>query len=167
VKCKATRRGDVELTLDAAEAELLRGLPEQLRELYEAPAGDPAHDRLFPRAYLDPTEDRAEQEWQALTHPGILRDRFDALDRLLATLDAAEPRRSGLRCTLTPEETSVWAQILNDARLALGTRLGITDDTELRFPDRDDPEAYPMAVYGWLTALQGALVEALLGSLPD
>ena len=167
MKCKATRRGDVELTLDAAEVELLRGLPEQLQELYEAPPGDAARDRLFPRAYLDPTEERAEQEWQALSHPGLMRDRLDALDRVIATLDRAEPRRGGVRSTLTPEETSVWAQVLNDARLVLGTRLGITDDTDLRFLDRDDPDAFPKAAYAWFTALQGALVEALLGSLPD
>lgn len=161
------RRGDIELTLDEAEVGLLRELPDELRALYEAPPGDVARDRLFPRAYLDPTEEAAEQQWEALVHPALLRDRLDALDRLVAALDAAEPRRGGVRVTLGPDATSGWVAVLNDARLALGTRLGITDETDLRWIGPDDPEGYVKAAYGWLTALQGALVEALLASAPD
>jgi hypothetical protein len=167
VKCKTTRGGDVELTLDEAELELLRAIPEQLRQLYDGPADDPARARLFPRAYLDPTEERSEQEWEALAHPALLRERIDGLNRLLAGLERAEPRRGGVRTSLAPEEVSVWVAVLNDARLALGTRLGMTDDTDLRWIARDDPQGPEKAAYGWLTALQGELVEALLGALPD
>ena len=47
---------------------------------------DPARSRLFPRAYLDPTEESEEAEWQALVHPELLRERLDALE--LITGDA-------------------------------------------------------------------------------
>ena len=48
----------------------------------------------------------------------------------------------------------------NDLRLALGTRLDITEDTEP--PDEvADEEDQQLAVYYWLTALQGSLVDAL------
>lgn len=167
MKCRATRRGDVELTLEAAEAELLRDVPDQLRAIYEAPPDDPQRSRLFPRAYLDPTEERAEEEWQALAHPALLRDRLDGLDRVLAALDRGEPRRGGTRVVLAPAELSVWVAVLNDARLALGTRLGIDDDTDLRTVARDDPQASEKVAYAWLTMLQGELVEALLGTIPD
>lgn len=167
MKCRRSRRGDVELTLEPAEVTLLREIPDHLRERYDAPAGDAVRDRLFPRAYLDPTEDRAEAEWQALAHPGLLRDRLDALDRVLTDLDRGEPRRGGVRVALDPEGLSVWVAVLNDARLALGTALGITEESDLRGIDPDDPDAFPKAAYAWLSVLQGELVEALLGSLPD
>ena len=53
-----------------------------------------------------------------------------------------------------------WLQVLNDVRLALGTRLGITEDE----PDVDPgaPEAEPRQLYYWLTALQDALVRAMM-----
>ena len=55
----------------------------------------------------------------------------------------------------------VAAHARNDLRLALGTRLEITEDTE---PPDDvaDEEDQQLAVYYWLTALQGSLVDALV-----
>lgn len=167
MKCRAGRDGAVELTLDGPEAELLRDVPEQLRLLYDAPADDPARARLFPRAYLDPTEERAELEWQALVQPSLLRDRIDALDRVLDALDRGEAKGRRLRVALAPDEVSVWLAVLNDARLAFGTRLGITDDTDVHRIAANDPKAPEKAAYAWLTVLQGELVEALLGTLPD
>src|SRR2546428_9715011 len=73
------RRGAIEATLDPAEADLLRGLCRQLSDLFDAgqepegPGGaDPVLERLFPRAYLDPTEEEAEAEWQRLVHRGLM-----------------------------------------------------------------------------------------------
>jgi hypothetical protein len=152
--------------LEAGELQLLRDVPEQLRVLYDAPADDDARARLFPRAYLDPTEERAEDEWRALVHPALLRDRLDALDRVLGALDRAEPRGRRTRLALSAEEVSVWLAVLNDARLAFGTRLGITDDTDVHRIAANDPQGPEKAAYAWLTVLQGALVEALLGTLP-
>jgi hypothetical protein len=166
VKCRAGRDGSVDLTLDVAEADLLREVPEQLRLLYEAPADDPARARLFPRAYLDPTEERAEQEWQSLVQPGLLRERLDGLDVVVAALGRGEVKGRRLRIALTPDDVSVWLAVLNDARLAFGTRLGITDDTDVHRVAAHDPMAPEMAAYAWLTMLQGELVEAMLGTLP-
>jgi hypothetical protein len=60
-----------------------------------------------------------------------------------------------------------WLSVLNDARLALGTRLGVTDDPDGRRVGSDDAEQYAFQVYDWLTHLQGELVEVLLAGLPD
>ena len=52
---------------------------------------------------------------------------------------------------------------MNDVRLALGTRLDITEESYERMDelDWDDPR-YPMfSMYDWLTFLQESLVRAL------
>jgi len=161
------RDGHVDATFDRAELDLLEGLPEQLRTLYGADDDDPARARLFPRAYLDPTEEQAEAEWQSLVHPGLMEARLDALATLQTTIAAAEPtRRDRLVVRLSAEQAHAWLSVLNDARLALGSRLGITDDTELAILDPSDPNAPILAAYAWLTYLEGELVETLLGELP-
>jgi hypothetical protein len=162
------RRGGVDATFERGELELLEGLPEQLRALYDSDPDDPARARLFPRAYLDPTEEQAESEWEEIVHPGLLEARLEALTRLTATLAAAEPaRRDRVVVHLSPEDATAWLGVLNDARLALGTRLGVTDDTDLANLDPDDPNTPVIAAYGWLTYLEGELVETLLGTMPD
>ena len=52
---KRTRRGDFELRLTPDERTILRGLPDQLRNLIENedPTSDPAMARLYPPAYED------------------------------------------------------------------------------------------------------------------
>ena len=51
--------------------------------------------------------------------------------------------------------------MLNDARLVLGTRLGVTEE-ERQIAD-DDPNIAAFTVYHWLTYLQGELIEQMLG----
>ena len=161
------RGGRVDATFERAELELLEGLPEQLRALYDSDDSDPARARLFPRAYLDPTEEQAEAEWQELVHPGLLEARLDALTRLTATLAAAEPtRRDRVVVHLSAEDANAWLGVLNDARLALGSRIGVTDDTDVTALDPEDPSSAILAAYAWLTYLEGELVETLLGDLP-
>ena len=61
---------------------------------------------------------------------------------------------------LGPDDVQAWLGVLNDTRLVLGTRLGITEEEhEL---DPADPDAGAYALYQWLTWVQGDLVEALL-----
>ena len=153
---------DDTLVVSLAEEELglLRSLPEQLREVFEGEEEDPARERLFPRAYLDPTAESEEAEWQAVVHPSLLRERLDALRLINATLGRASPEGDWWQIALTPDEVQAWLGVLNDTRLVLGTRLGVTD--EERALDPADPEAGAYAMYQWLTWLQGDLVEALL-----
>jgi hypothetical protein len=166
VKLKPGRDGSMTVTLEPAEVELLRAVPEQLRRLYESDAEDPARERLFPSAYLDPTEETAEEQWRSVVHPELMRERLEALDRLLQALDRGDARGRRLKVDLTPDDVNVWLAVLNDARLAFGTRLGVSDDTDVYGFASDDPLALEKAAYAWLTTLQGALVETLLGTLP-
>ncbi len=174
------------MRLRPEEIALLRGLPAELRPLVdkEEPAGDadvtasdpeieptdtatePLDDtvrrRLFPLAYLDPTEEEAEQEWQRMVHPELVRTKLEALSLLAASLERASETRGRAEIVLSPDETEAWLGSLNDARLALGVALGVTDETDLEAMTADDPAAPAFAMYGWLTGLQGALVDALL-----
>ena len=164
------RGGVLELSLSPEERDLLRSLPEQLRSLYELGPDDtdPVRGRLFPRAYLDPTAEDAEREWRDLVHPELVRDRLASLDQLLTALDdERDARRGNVVISLVGESVGALLSVLNDARLALGTQLGVTDDLDYDAFDPDDPRAAGFAAYGWLTYLEGELVEALLTELPD
>jgi hypothetical protein len=153
------------------ERDLLRSLPDELRTLYELgpDESDPVRGRLFPRAYLDPTAEDAEREWRDLVHPELVRGRMDALDRLLVSLDAAPaptPGRGTVVVPLDDDAVGALLSVLNDARLALGTRLGVTEDTDYDDLDPSDPRAPGLAAYAWLTYVEGELIETLLGDLP-
>jgi len=161
--------GGLELTLRTEERDLLRALPDELRALYEAgpDESDPVRGRLFPRAYLDPTAEDAEREWRDLVHPELIRGRVDALDRLLVSLDAApDATRGTVVVPLDEDAVGALLSVLNDARLALGTRLGVTEDTDYDDLDPSDPRAPGLAAYAWLTFVEGELIETLLGDLP-
>lgn len=165
-----TRRGErLLVTLSEPERELLRQLPAELRDAYEADdPTDDVHTRLFPRAYLDPTEENAEREWQDLVHPELLRERLDALGRIVGALDAAEPGSRGSHVVdLAPDDIPALLGVLNDARLALGTQLGVSEESDLAALEPDDPGTYRFAVYAWLTQLEGELIDTLLGDMPD
>ena len=160
------RRGDaVVVTLDANEVELLRTIPDEVRNALTDPPSkdDPVYNRLFPSAYLDPTEESAEQEWQELVHPELLQSRLAALELVMVTLDRAVTKRGRAEVELAPEEVEAWLGVVNDARLTLGTRLGVTEDAESEAIDPSAPEAPAHAVYGWLTWFENDLVETLLG----
>ena len=161
--------GGMRVTLSREERELLQSLPEQLRGLYEVGGADedPVSARLFPRAYLDPTAEDAEREWRELVHPELVRERLAALERVAGTLDGASTQGRQVTASLTPDDVQAWLGVLNDARLALGIRLGVTEHTDYEDVEPDDPLAPAYTAYGWLTYLQGELVEALLGEVPE
>jgi hypothetical protein len=117
---------------------------------------DPAVARLFPDAYDD---DESASEFRRFTERS-LRDAKVAHARTVLDGLAA----SGDKVVLNEAQAVSWLGTLNDLRLTLGSRLGITDE-------RDDwemlPEEHPAALlfslYDWLTFLQETLVHALSG----
>ena len=112
---------------------------------------DPALARLLPDGYRD--DDEAAGEFRRLTESSLRRDKVNAAERLLATL----PADGAGEVRLDPETTESWLSTINDVRLALGTRLEVTE--EMAEPDPEDPDAPAYVVYLWLTELQGVLIE--------
>jgi hypothetical protein len=154
--------GKVRVTLPALDAELLRHLGDQLQALLATSApGDPVHDRLYPRVYLDPTEEDAEQQWQRYLHDDLVAERLAAVDALVATLDRGTVDDGVLSTVLEPDEVDRWLASLNDARLALGARLGVTEERDLDDVDEDADERPAWEVYDWLTWMQSSLLGAL------
>jgi uncharacterized protein DUF2017 len=153
------RRGDVLVArLVDAEASIVGLLLDQLEQLLAAdPAdsgGDPVVERLLPPGHASDPELAAD--YRDLTEAALRSGKADDLAIVRATLppDGGEVR-------LDDDQARAWLRTTNDLRLALGTRLGVTADTE----PPDDPteeEGSQLAVYYWLTAVQGSLVDALV-----
>src|SRR3954468_13387371 len=153
------RRGEeVVARLVDAEAGIVSLLLDQLEQLLTADrddtGGDPVVERLFPRGHAGDPEIAAE--YRELTESALRSGKADDLATVRATLppDGGEVR-------LDDEQARAWLRTTNDLRLALGTRLGVTAETE---PPEDpaDEESSQLAVYYWLTAVQGSLVDALV-----
>jgi len=144
---KARRKGELlRVDLNGAEAALLAGLLDELAAaLASTDADDPVIRRLYPDGYTDDPD--AAREYRELVAEDLRAGRTDRLRRCRAELPS-----DGGRMQLDDEASDRWLRVLNDLRLALGTRLGITEQTEL---DADDPAAQ---VYAWLTAVQDLLV---------
>jgi hypothetical protein len=158
------RTGRLVLRFEPIEVETLVGVVTELREVLVAGSGDdPVSLRLFPRAYLDPTEEESESQWQALVAPDLLRNRLDALGTVTATLTGATPtRRGSMEIVLDEAAAAAWLGVLNDARLAHGTALDVTEETDLEDFAGDDDRRNRFLLYSALTSLQGELVDALL-----
>jgi len=161
------RDGLLVCTLPEPYAELLKQIVRELAEMIAAPPPGEVTDRLFPRAYLDPTEEDAEQEWQSFVHDDLVRAKADALEGVLRDLNGARAAgREQVAIDLDEEGETRWLQVLNDARLTLGTVLGVNEEARLDFP-ADDPRAVRAAIYDVLTEMQNDLVEVLLAEQPE
>ena len=162
---RRNRASGFDVVLEAGELAVLTRLCEELTTLLSTDEpgdeGDPVLERLFPRAYLDPTEEEAETDWQRFAHGDLVDGRRRALATVEGTLAGAEVRRGRYELTLDEEQALAWLSVLNDARLALGTRLQVTEDMDLAGLDPDDPDTAPFAVYWWLGVTEERLIDVL------
>jgi hypothetical protein len=163
------------------EAAIIRDLVEQVVELVEPPASapdadeleaivgmtddtfedprlpeDPVLARLLPDAYRDDPD--ASQEFRRFTESGLRSAKVESANTLLETLPP-----SGGKVRLSSHQAEAWLRSLNDVRLALGVRLGVTDDFDALSEDVEpsDPRYAYVQVYQWLAYIQGSLIAAL------
>jgi len=117
---------------------------------------DPVLARLLPDGYAGDPE--AAGEFRRYTEQGLRDGKVAAARTVLDTL----PARGG-RVRLTEADAQAWLRALNDVRLALGVRLGVTDDFDEPGSEIDpsDPRSAYVWVYHWLAYLQESLVDAL------
>jgi hypothetical protein len=150
------RRGRLRLHLGPAEATLLGSLFDELEAVLagELAADDPVLRRLYPSAY--PDDDEADAEYRSLTEQGLRDARLERLAACRAELAAGPDVELA-----DPDAARRWIQVLNDLRLALGTRLGVSEDDSHEV-DPTDPQARPRVIYYWLTAVQDSVVSGLL-----
>ncbi len=181
---RSVRGGGARAWLAAAEASLLRSLVGQVMSLVEPediegpapgedaelaaleamvqgpgadkPPEDPVLARLLPDGYRDDPE--AAGEFRKYTEPALRSAKHQAAQEMLDTLPEA-----GGRIQLTQDQAASWLKALNDVRLALGVRLGVTEEFEEQWGrlKPDDPQWSAFEVYAWLGAVQESLVQAL------
>ncbi|MFI0515214.1 hypothetical protein RKD19_005073 [Streptomyces canus] len=140
------------------------------------PPSDPVLKRLFPDAYSDPEgtpeakeaeEQRAySSEFRRYTENDLRAGKRENALAVIRSLDALRSAGGdGAVLKLSTDESRQWLGALNDLRLAIGSRLDITEeeDTDLlyRLPDEDPRKPMVMA-YLWLGGLQETLVNTLM-----
>ncbi len=157
-----TGDGRIAVRLAPRERQILGALAADLAraasgDLALAPDGvdDPGLARLRPDAVKgDPDASAAFRE---LTSADLEEARQERLATLASTIAAA---------SLDEVEAGAWMGAVNDLRLVLGTRLGVTEDTGAELPDEHDPAAGDTLVFLWLGWVEEQLVEALAAGLP-
>ena len=114
---------------------------------------DPAVARLLPDAYDDPDDAR---DFRRFTENDL---RQSKMQHAMTVVEEIE--RSGEKVAVT--STDSWLGLLNDARIAIGTRIQISEDNheELAGLPDDDPRSGLFHVYDWLTFLQESLVRCM------
>ena len=185
------KRGMITTQLSPYEVELLTSLVKQLVELVSdgSPAGfppgpepadafealvadlevdpdepdlseDPVLKRLFPNAY--PHDAAASSEFRRFTERDLRAKKVVEAQVVLDRLAATELGARDLR--IPREEVEAWLRTLTSVRLAVATRLGISDAEaaeELNALPDDDPRSFMVSVYDWLGFAQETLINAL------
>ena len=208
--------GAIRIVFTSQEAHVVINLTEQLLELLgdgsinadievdplfqmmglggsEQPPEDPVLRRLLPNAYKD---DRSSSEFRRYTEHGLREKKrahalllYEALTPTDDEWSADQPLDKGSIEVLIPEHDAMaWLGALNDLRLALAVRLGISKefnegDSQQNKEDQSasgatgsssvhekyelmtelDPMKAVYAVYSWLGWLQQSLLELLMG----
>ena len=183
------RGGGVVATFESHEADLLRSLAAQIIELLRHESAvpddkgdplesmldftgpttapdDPVLARLFPDAYRDDEESagdfrrftEGELRSGKAAHAGAVIDDLEAN----GLGDQPEPGTM-VDIEMDAARALDWIKAFTDIRLALGTRLGIEDESSLDDLPDDDPRAMVVEIYQWMSYLQESLVHALSG----
>jgi hypothetical protein len=140
------KAGVLRVDLTEAEAALLAGLLDDLADVVVEPdPDDPVIQRLYPDGYSD--DDEASREYRELVQADLQAERIGRLQACRAELPAGNGRMA-----LDEEAVDRWLRVLNDLRLGLGTRLGVTEEEDL------DESRPAVQIYAWLTAVQDMLV---------
>jgi Domain of unknown function (DUF2017) len=144
-----------------APADLGSAAPEELEKMLGLSGNarlpdDPVLARLLPDAYSDNPD--ASAEFRRYTEESLRAGKISSARTVLASLPAG-----GGDVVLSEPECQQWLKALNDVRLALGVRLGITDENEDLTENLSaaDPRAAYIWVYQWLAYLQDSLIESL------
>ncbi len=144
---------DINLELEEHEAELFRSLLIEMRTLLEADlVGDPIKERLFPRAYEN---DDDEEKYKSLIGMDLEKAKRENVRQTREMLGDYGP----VTISLDRDKVEGWLRLLTDLRLAIGTRLEVTENDMADEIDPADPEAAARSVLHWLGWIQESLLE--------
>lgn len=147
---RKTRKGDFEVRLGDDEREVITNVLQQLAgALRGDAAADPAFRRLFPVAYAQDAD--KEAEYRELVGDELVQNRLASIELAAAALH--EQR-------IDEERLLALMGAVNDLRLVLGTRLDVSEETDLAVDPRD-PQASAYALYGYLGFLLETCVDAI------
>jgi hypothetical protein len=152
-----SRRGKIRADLSKDEGELLRRLIREYLELLESREDRDRYvlARLFPSGSMEDSD--VEREYRQLTQIDLDRRKRSNAEMASRSLTSRGP----VRATLTDEESQAWLELLTDLRLAIGVRLGVTEEIMSAEPDLNEPTHWPLAVLHYLGMLQESLVRVL------
>jgi Domain of unknown function (DUF2017) len=144
------------LKLDPHERELLHQLLSEMRTLLEAdlPREDDVTRRLFPDASDDPREAEQFRELVGDELRATKLAAVNAVDEEIAAGDSGE-------LSLRADEVHALLSVLTDMRLAIGTRLGVTEEKMGAELDPSDPEAPAWSVLHWLGWIQESVLSSI------
>ena len=142
--------GSFGVTLPIHDRSLLEALVPQMRELVEH--HDPDTWRMFPNPY--PKHEKAADEYSELIGDDLKNGHLAALDTVMKTLDAKR---------LDEDQMISWMQAVNHLRLFMGTRLGVTEESD--FDDFSTDEGLALfEMYCYLGHVLELIAQAVSGN---
>jgi len=129
---------------------------------------DPVVVRLFPAVYPEDPQEAAD--FRRFTEGDLKTSKIDQAGAVLAVLPGEDDLDAeGAEVRLDAEASEAWLRAINDVRLAMGVRLGISDQTDLDFElteemtrDVSSARAFQLSVYAYLGYLQESLLDAIM-----
>ncbi|HET7483351.1 MAG TPA: DUF2017 family protein [Actinomycetota bacterium] len=145
--------GDLKMELTDQEAGILRSLLDEMATLLDADVPEDAiKARLFPPASEDPQQQATFAE---LTRSDLENEKRAAVRDVREQLGPRGP----VVVDLDDDDVGTWLRLLTDLRLAIGTRLEVTDETMAAEIDPNDPNAAALSVLHWLGWMTESILE--------
>lgn len=144
------RRGDTyQLRIREEERDVVGSLMAQMRDLISE--RDSTAWRLFPNAYQD--DPAMAAEYEDMVGDELRNGRLTSIEIVESTIEATE---------LTEEQVHSWMGAVNDLRLVLGTRLDVTEESQMSDYNTNMARSL-FSAYMYL----GALLEELVTAITD
>ena len=153
MEIQVSERGWLFAEMEALIVELLRGL---------AACADPDDEASRHRIFSSPTggaDAKADREWREEIEPEM-RELFQShVDVVAADVAAIQQEGDSFALAIPAKNARAWIHTLNQARLALGARHGVTDDDTAGRRRPRGPKAFAIMQIDFYGMLLSALLE--------
>jgi hypothetical protein len=122
MEIQTTEEGWVFADMDPMIVDLLRGLP-----ACAAPDDDAARRRIF-SSLTGGADAKADSEWREEVEPELHKLFKDSVDIVASDLATIQEEEDVFTLNVSLKNARAWIHTLNQARLALGARHGVTED---------------------------------------